>query len=259
MVEEIGSAEDPRCVSANNPANILVLGYALAMRALLPALCVGLFAITGCEDRSSRQQVESDLPASLATALTASELLDAVSPYYPRWNANRETLEGYVERYERTSEHALLKRVVAQALDDDAKWRAFLTGLRSVLPGYFIQDAAPPWDTIPSYQVVVGYEYPPGSGRDRNLVFRLSHFAPVFDYHESERDIDGSRTFFRQTPTPECAPIARRVALEIVRHFEHRHLAPSVGNTLVPQIRVGALLPGKVTLADALFSESPTW
>lgn len=229
------------------------------MSALLRLACIGLLACTGCRCGSSEPGSEQGVLAPLASSLSASELLDRVTPYYPRWDPETESLERYIDRHRDTDEHAALKRVVARALDHDDDWQAFLRDLRAALPGYFVENAAPPWDTIPSYQVVIGYEHPPGSDRSKHLVFRLSHLAPVFDYHEIDRDSDDQRVGLRQTPTSEVAPIVRLVSHLIVKYFDHRHLDPRIGAMPVPDTQFGSLLPGEATLADMLFGESPTW
>ncbi len=229
------------------------------MTSLLRLACIGLLAFTGCRCGSSEPESGQGIPASIASSLTAAELLDRVSPYYPRWDPQAQSLERYIARYDDTNEHAALTRIVTRALDHDDRWRAFVRDLRAALPGYFVENAAPPWDSIPSYQVVIGYEHPPGSDRSKHLIFRLSHLAPVFDYHESDRDSDDQRVGFHQAPTSEAAPIARLVSHLIVKHFDHRYLDPRIGATPVPDTQFGWLLPGEVTLADMLFGESPTW
>ena len=215
--------------------------------------------LAGCQCESAGRQSNQAMPFSDNSPLSTVQLLDSIAPYYPRWNTQQETLNDYIERYQQAPEFLALRRVCARALEHDDQWRALLHQLRALFPDHFIQDAVPPWDTIPSYQVVIGYDYPPGSDRSKYLVFRLSHFAPVFDYHEIDRDADEQRISVHQRPTLQAAPVARKIAREIVKHFEHRWLAPDVGKTPVPDLYVATLFPGEVTLADALFGESPTW
>lgn len=223
------------------------------------ARLIGLLVITGCRGESPERQNEQRMPVSQTTSLSAADLLDRISPYYPHWDPEKESLNDYLERYHQAPEFLALRRVSAHALEHNDQWRAFLRDVRTSFPGYFIQDAIPPWDTIPSYQVVIGYEYPHGSKQSKYLVFRLSYFAPVYDYHESDRDETLGLVKSHRTPTPEAAPVAGLVAAKITQDFGYRMLDPGVGATPVPDIHVGTLFPGEATLADALFGESPTW
>lgn len=193
------------------------------------------------------------------STLSAAELLDRVAPYYPRWDREVESLDDYLERYHRSPELLALRRLCAHALEHDEKWRAFTGEVRGALPDVFIQDAIPRWDTVPSYQVVIGYGHPPGSGRSKYLVFRLSHLAPVYDYYEADRDEAMALVRSHRVASPEAQRIATLVADKIVQHFGYAFLDPDVGRTPVPDIYVGTLFPGEVTLAEALFDEIPSW
>lgn len=91
----------------------------------------------------------------------------------------------------------------------------------------------------------------------RQLIFRLSHLAPVYDYHETEHTTKNQAAIaMHLAPTTEAGPVVSLIERQIARHFGYHRIAPEAGKTPIIEVGVGSLRPGEATLADALFDAS---
>lgn len=203
--------------------------------------------------------MEHDPRTDSRLAPQARELAAIAYRYHPRWHRKRESLDDYIERIPFATETLLREDLAAEKLARNRAWHGLLAEVKAVFPDYWVADARAPGVEIPSYQLIVGYEHPPGSGRGRHLVFRLSFLAPVYDFYESDQDSDTRNIERWLIPTPESRRIADKVFEIIPQHFAYTRLDPEVGATPMPDLVVGTLAPGQATLASTLFQASRTW
>ncbi len=218
---------------------------------------IGCLALAACSSESRPKQDQAG-DMSARSAPSVEELLEVIARYYPRWKRDKETMGDYLDRYPHAPEFVDLQILVSQALDDHARWYAFLTDVRATLAGdASVQEGAPPMYTIPSYQVAITIDGP-GSNH-RHIVFRFSYLAPVYDIYESHRNRKGIRLTTYLQPTKASIPIVEAVEQVIPRHFDHVRLDTKVGEIRLTDISVGNLSPGQATIADALFDDGRSW
>lgn len=208
---------------------------------------------------SNVMSVEPGRTDAVHAVPSVPELCALAYKYFPRWHPDRESLDDYLERLPHAPETKTLEDLVRRALDDNRAWNALLAEVREMFPDLWRYDGTPLGLDVPSRQLVLAYEYPPGSSRSRYLVFRLSFLAPIFDFYESEQDPETRIITRYLMPTPESSEIAQAIVAMITRRFGYTWLDPEIGATPVPGIAVGNLSPGRVTLADALFDGSRSW
>ena len=218
------------------------------------------FGLAGCDCNPSDIKLGASVwPSASDEPPSVGELLDVAYKYYPRWNPGKEPLNNYLVAYHHTPEVVALRTQVARVLGNDDKWQALIDDVRKAFPEYQVSDESAPTMDKPSFQLVI--DYAPKAAKsgeagegEKQIIFRLSHLAPVYDYHEADRASQGSAPIAMHfSPTDTAKPVAKVVESKIARHFGYHRLPPSDANTPVLDIGVGSLRPGEVTLADALF------
>lgn len=220
-------------------------------------------AIASCKGKNPEPSVHREQRgetmglASKTEPPSTEELIEIAYRHYPRWYPDKETIDEYLVRYDSSPEIAALNRLMLRAIEDRTKWDALVGDVRAAFPGLLIIEIPLRYTGPSCHQFIMQYGDPPGSTKVRSIAFRLSHLAPVYDYYETHQLKNGRYLLKTFEPSPEAKPVADVVEQMIVQRFSYHRLEPQIGRISLPHISVGNLIPGRVTLADALFVDDP--
>ena len=176
--------------------------------------------------------------------------------YVPRWERDLESLEEYYARYDASSETRALQDFLRDTPRLDwQQWYGFLDGVSEALPERFALVDRTSW-IKPCFSAVIEW---PGDdpAEERILVIYASRLEPLYYVYDStSRRIDGEYQSprIRYRLPLDAAPLQAILEREFGR-LGYERLSPEHGKLPVPDVSVGNLEPGQVTLADVLFSD----
>ncbi|NMO18070.1 hypothetical protein HPC49_10010 [Pyxidicoccus fallax] len=188
----------------------------------------------------------------MSQSLTAQALLQLVRRYYPAG------IHGGDPRYEASEEFKRLTALRRAAVEDARAWDAFLQRVETEMPDCVVWDY-PNIRYDPAYCLRLGLPgYPDGGPEHKEVVLMVCILAPVHllyaDHSKHVGDITETITYPPPFPT-EFQPFAEKLEALAIETFGTTRLPEEVLSTPVPDIHVGLIGFGKVTLADCLFSD----
>ncbi|MBZ4423258.1 hypothetical protein [Myxococcus sp. RHSTA-1-4] len=189
----------------------------------------------------------------MSQPVTAEALLRLVYRYYPAG------IDGYDPRYAATEETKRLEALRRGAVADQRSWKSFLERIRKEMPGTHVWDY-PNILYDPAYSVRVALpDSIVNASEEKEVVLMVCILAPVHilyaDHHKRVHE-RLRETITHQPPLPaEFQPFAERLEALAIEAFGTTRLPEDVLSTPVPDLQVGNLWFGKVTLADCLFGD----
>lgn len=204
---------------------------------------------------------------------TIDELISIAYQYFPRG------MLGDEPGYDRSQELEKQRTAVEQARAGYRVWRALLCKIEARFPeerfpGVSVQDLSMGLlakSSDPDDRCFAAYLWLPTREAEEdshNLLFRVSFVVPYYSISSSA--VVYARTYYTKMEighgglenkdsvefSPDEVPFSTGVAEEIRNAFpEHEIMPAAVGNTIVPEIRVGGHFFGEATIFDALFSD----
>jgi hypothetical protein len=176
-------------------------------------------------------------------AADSAALIGLAYRYHPRGQLDVEP------GYESWPEVRARRRAQEHAQREPGAWTALLAAARSAWPAAQVMD----WsrlelDTARHLRLQIESTRP-----RRHLVAWASILAPVALVYEAEAAPGKSARILTRADAAHPEELERLEAL--VRQHGWVPMAPEIATIPLPELAVGNLLPGRVTLADALFSD----
>jgi hypothetical protein len=189
----------------------------------------------------------------MSEQLTVETLLRLVHRHYPVG------IPGDDPRYDVSEESRRLTALRRAAVDDPSRWNAFLRRVEAELPDCRVWDY-PNIRYDPAYSVRLTLPgHPIGGPEQKEVVLMVCILAPVHityaDHHKRVHE-RLRETVTYQPPLPaEFQPFAEKLEALAIETFGTTRLSQDVLSTPVPDLQVGNVWFGKVTLADCLFGD----
>jgi hypothetical protein len=204
---------------------------------------------------------------------TTDELISIAYQYFPRG------MLGDEPGYDQSQELERQRTAVARARAGYRVWRSLLRKIEERFPeerfpGVSVQDLSMGLlaeSNEPEDRCFAAYLWLPtreAEEHSHNLLFRVSFVVPYYSINSSA--VVHTGTYYTKMELGHGAlenkdsaelsadevPFSTGIAEEIRSAFpEHEIMPAAVGNTIVPEIRVGGHFFGEATIFDALFSD----
>lgn len=190
----------------------------------------------------------------MAVNLSTDELFELVYKYHPKLgNPSKYLPLEWDECYSTAPETQARRAIEGEALRDDERWIALVGALQKQFPRHWIADTTHSHRRA-CYAVTIAYQHSPEHDIDKVLVVCASFLAPLYFLYESHRR-EGEDATIIYEPTLETASIVDGIQREMASRLDYQRIDPKIAAMQAPDICVGNLLPGEVTLADALFTD----